>query len=297
MTAMPTYEQAWRASGLPALEAKMLLAHAAGFAREQLVLRAPDTLPAAIAQTYASLVARRLAGEPVAYLLGVREFYGRRFAVAPGVLIPRPETELLVELGLEKIAACWLSVNRSGRNLRVLELGVGSGAVIGSLALECADRWPENAHSMGFFGVDAATDALAQAAHNLARLGAAHALVALADLRQGDWFTPFAGERFDLIVSNPPYIAVGDAHLTQGDLRFEPAMALASGADGLEAIRHIVAKAPEHLQADGWLLLEHGHDQALAVRGLMQAAGLTEIRSALDLAGIERVTLGRANVA
>lgn len=222
---------------------------------------------------YAALLERRLRGEPIAYLLGEREFYGLAFKVTPDTLIPRPETELLVELALQRLP-------QSGR---LLDLGTGSGAI----ALSIAHARPD----AEVVAVDVSAAALAVAQDN-----ARHLQVNNATLLHSDWFGALQGESFDVIVSNPPYIAAGDAHLEQGDLRFEPTAALASGADGLRDIRRIIAAAHSHLNAGGWLLFEHGYDQAAAVRALLQQAGFAEVFSARDLAGIERVSGGRSSL-
>lgn len=251
------------------------------------LLAHPECLPSAeqLAR-YAALFERRLTGEPVAYLLGEREFYGLSFKVTAATLIPRPETELLVELALERIPLSPLpQAGEGGREagrgqgVRVLDLGTGSGAI----ALSIAHARPD----AEVVAVDASAAALEVAQSNLRRLGLANVR-----LLQSDWFSALQGERFDLIVANPPYIAAGDAHLLRGDLRFEPRSALASGADGLADIRRIITRAKGHLDTNGWLLLEHGHDQAGAVRELLQQAGYEQVYSARDLAGIERVSGG-----
>ena len=220
---------------------------------------------------YTALIARRLHGEPVAYILGEREFYGLNFKVTPATLIPRPETELLVELALQRIP-------QQGR-YRVLDLGTGSGAV--ALSIAHARRDAE------VTAVDSSSDALEIAQLNIRRLGLNNVR-----LLHSDWFDALSGERFDIIVSNPPYVAAGDAHLSQGDVRFEPHNALASGAEGLDDIRRITAQAKNHLDANGWLLLEHGYNQAEQVRALLQRAGFSNVFSAHDLSGIERVSGG-----
>lgn len=220
---------------------------------------------------YVALFERRLIGEPVAYLLGEREFYGLNFKVTPATLIPRPDTELIVDLALQRIP-------QKGRN-RVLDLGTGSGAI----ALSIAHARPD----MEVVAVDASQEALEVARENAQRLGLNNVR-----LLHSDWFSELHGERFDIIASNPPYIAASDAHLSQGDVRFEPCRALVSGADGLDDIRRIVAQAKEHLNVNGWLLLEHGYDQAAKVRALLQQAGFVAAFSARDLAGIERVSGG-----
>lgn len=220
---------------------------------------------------YMALFERRLSGEPVAYLLGEREFYGLNFRVSPATLIPRPDTELLVELALQRIP-------QQGA-YRVLDLGTGSGAI----ALSIADARP-NAEVVA---IDASSDALEVAQFNAQRL-------ALNNVRmlRSDWFSALHGERFDIIVSNPPYIAAGDAHLSQGDVRFEPPCALASGTDGLDDIRRITAQAQAHLNMNGWIMFEHGYNQAAQVRILLQQAGFAKVFSAQDLAGIDRVSGG-----
>lgn len=221
---------------------------------------------------YTAMLERRLQGEPLAYILGEREFYSLKFRVTPATLIPRPETELLVELALQRMP--------EGQPLRVLDLGTGSGAI----ALSIAHHRP----MAEVVAVDASAAALAVARENAVRLG-----IRNVNFMQGEWYAPLGAQRFDLIVSNPPYVAENDPHLQQGDLRFEPPSALASGADGLNDIRRIVADAGAHLERGGWLLLEHGYDQAAAVRALLRGAGLAEEFSACDLAGIERASGAR----
>ena len=241
---------------------------------------------------YTALFERRLRGEPLAYILGEREFYGLNFRVTPATLIPRPDTELLIEVALQRIPQPLAPPGlpnpsrpplvRGGVSeygFRVLDLGTGSGAI----ALSIAHARPDAEVT----AVDASPEALEVARENARRLN-----IGNVRLLHSDWFSALAGERFDLIVSNPPYIADGDAHLAQGDLRFEPHSALASGADGLDDIRRIVAGAKEHLHAGGWLLFEHGYDQAGRARELLSAAGYAGVFSACDLAGIERVSGG-----
>jgi len=222
---------------------------------------------------YAALLARRLLGEPIAYLLGEREFFGLDLKVSHATLIPRPDTELLVELALQRIppaGAC-----------RVLDMGTGSGAIALAIAHARADA--------EVVALDASEAALEVARENAQRLKLVNV-----HLLHSDWFAALSGEQFDVIVSNPPYIEVDDAHLAQCDVRFEPLSALASGADGLDDIRHIVVTAHQHLNPGGWLMFEHGYDQAARVQELMRQAGFFEVASARDLAGIERATFGRA---
>lgn len=220
---------------------------------------------------YCELFGRRLNSEPVAYLLGTREFYGMEFKVTPATLIPRPDTELLVEQALQRIPEC-------GR-CRVLDMGTGSGAI--ALAIARAR------HEAEIVAVDASAAALTVASENVQRLNLSNVR-----LLHSDWFSQLQGECFDLIVSNPPYIEADDVHLSQGDVRFEPISALASGADGLDDIRRIIFAAHQHLEAGGWLMFEHGYDQSERVRRLLQQAGFNDITSSRDLSGIERVTLG-----
>jgi release factor glutamine methyltransferase len=220
---------------------------------------------------FATLFERRLSGEPIAYLFGEREFYRLTFKVSPATLIPRPETELLVELALQRIP-------QQG-TCRALDLGTGSGAI----ALSIAHARPD----AEVVAVDASTAALEVAQFNAQRLNLGNVR-----LLYSDWFGALQDERFDIIVSNPPYIAADDAHLTQGDVHFEPPSALVSGADGLDDIRRICAQAKAHLNVNGWLLLEHGYDQAAQVRALLQHSGFAGVFSARDLSGIERVSGG-----
>ena len=258
------------------LEARLLLQQATGLTASTLAAYPERLLDAPALAAYLALVARREQGEPIAYLLGSREFYGRDFHVAPGVLIPRPETELLVEQGVVKITAR----TRSPARPRILDMGCGSGAIALTLALECPDA--------AVTALDASPEALAIARQNAKKLAAPVEFI------ESDWFSALnPQEKFDLIVSNPPYIARADPHLSQGDLRFEPRTALASGDDGLDALRQIIAAAPRFLEPDGWLLLEHGYDQAAAVQALLDAAGFQAIEQHRDLAGILRVSGGR----
>jgi release factor glutamine methyltransferase len=220
---------------------------------------------------YDALVERRLQGEPVAYILGEREFFGLTFKVTPATLIPRPDTELLVELALQRIP--------QEKACRVLDMGTGSGAI----AISIAHTRP-NAKVVA---VDASESALEVARENAERLG-----VRDISFLHSDWFTALAGQRFDLIVSNPPYVAAGDVHLAQGDVRYEPLSALTSGAEGLDDIRRIIGQAGAHLEQGSWLLLEHGYEQAGQVRVLLQQSGFGGTFSEKDIAGIYRVSGG-----
>jgi len=252
-------------------EAERLLTHALGVGPTWLYTHRDDVPPATQVAGFERLLDRRLAGEPVAYLIGHRGFWRFDLAVTSATLIPRPETERLVELALERLP--------EGRPLRVADLGTGTGAIALAIALERP--------LAQVVATDASAAALAIAQGNAKALG-----LSRVEFREGDWFGPLAGERFDLIASNPPYIAQHDAHLTQGDLRFEPASALASGEDGLDDIRRIAADAPAHLHGGGWLLVEHGWDQGAAVREIFAKAGLEEIDTVQDWEQRDRVTLG-----
>jgi release factor glutamine methyltransferase len=236
------------------------------------LLAHPEQIPDTKQQTaYAALLLRRLQGEPVAYLLGEREFFGLNFKVTPATLIPRPDTELLVELALQRMS--------QGKACRVLDMGTGSGAI----ALSVAHSRPDAV----VVAVDASEAALQVARENALRLGVANISFLLSN-----WFSALDGQRFDLIVSNPPYVAAGDEHLTQGDVRFEPLSALASGADGLDDIRSIVGKAEAYLEQGAWLLFEHGYEQAAQVRDIFRQNGYVDIFSATDIAGLDRVSGG-----
>lgn len=267
-----------KSSNLPVIEAQLLLEHATGWARTALISHPERAVAETQASLAQSLFARRRAGEPLAYLTGSREFYGLMFKVSPAVLIPRPETELLVELALGHLA--------QGRAQNLLDLGVGSGAVAVMLAKLCA--------TVQVTGVEQSAAALAIARANAAALLGAEWSVRLR-LISGDWYQPLAQARFDIIVSNPPYIAEADRHLAQGDLRHEPRSALASGPDGLDAIRTIIQGAPAHLHRGGWLMFEHGYDQAEASAALLRQAGFSSLFCEKDLAGIPRVSGGQFN--
>lgn len=253
-------------------EAEILLAHVLGRDRAFLFAQPEFAPPAAQVERFLDLAARRASGHPVAYLTGTREFWSLTLRVGPAVLIPRAETEWLVELALARLLP--------GR-VRIADLGTGSGAVALALARE-----RPHAHVVA---TDASGTALA-----LARVNAAANAIENVEFREGDWFQPIAGERFALIVSNPPYIAEDDPHLVAGDLRFEPRTALVSGPDGLDAIRELVANAPGHLdEPGGWLLFEHGHEQGGAARALLVQAGFGEVFTEKDLGDRDRVSGGR----
>jgi release factor glutamine methyltransferase len=252
------------------LEARVLAAQAWQVDRAWLIAHGSDPLNDAQAAQFQALLSRRLAGEPVAYLIGTREFYGRPFRVSPDVLIPRPDTELLVELALARIPP--------DQAVEVLDLGTGSGCIAITLALE-------RPHAQ-VTAVDRSAAALAIAHRNAGILGAR------VDFLSSDWFNALSGRRFDLIVGNPPYIAAADPHLANGDVRFEPLTALASGVDGLDDLRSLSAAARAHLKPGGVLLLEHGYDQAEAVQSLLRQRGFRNVRSWADLAGILRVSGG-----
>lgn len=254
------------------IELQMLLQRVLDVPRAYLLAHPERVLNKAERLAYDESLQRRLRGEPIAHILGEREFFGLNLHVTPATLIPRPETELLVELALQLMP--------QGRPCRLLDLGTGSGAI----ALSIAHARPD----AEVVAVEASTAALVVAQGNAQRLG-----VANARFIQSNWFSALDAGRFDLIVSNPPYIAADDAHLAQGDVRFEPMSALASGVDGLDDIRRIIHDAPKHLAANGWLLLEHGYDQAESVRALLHANGFDEVFSEKDIAGIERASGGR----
>jgi release factor glutamine methyltransferase len=257
-----------RACSLAAPEARALLAHAMGVAREHLVTHAESAVDATVQARFADLVRHRSQGTPMAYLLGFQEFYGHRLRVTPAVLIPRPDTELLVETALQVLA------HLSGA--RVLELGTGSGCIAIALALARPD--------LVIVATDVSVAALEIARGNARRLGARLHLVG------ADWFAPLRGT-FDLLISNPPYIAPQDRHLTA--LTFEPRGALTDGCDGLAALRIVIAGAPALLADGGTLLLEHGYDQGIAVRALAAAGGFDAAKTLVDLGGRDRACLAR----
>ncbi|OZA28567.1 MAG: protein-(glutamine-N5) methyltransferase, release factor-specific [Hydrogenophilales bacterium 17-64-11] len=252
------------------LEARVLAAFAWEATPAWLIAHDRDTPTDTQIAAADALLTRRLAGEPIAYLVGAREFYGRPFEVSPAVLIPRPDTELLVELALAHMPP--------SQAVEVLDLGTGSGCIAITLALERP--------LARVTALDRSPAALAVARRNAARLDA-HV-----EFLSSDWFAALGGRRFDLIVGNPPYIAAGDPHLGRGDIRFEPLAALAAGGDGLDDLRRLTATACAHLKPGGALLLEHGYDQADAVQALLRASGFQRPRSWTDLSGIRRVSGG-----
>ncbi|MEA5445459.1 peptide chain release factor N(5)-glutamine methyltransferase [Gammaproteobacteria bacterium AB-CW1] len=254
----------------PRREARLLLRHASGLGDAQIMAFPERQLTAAEAERYLAWVRRRARHEPIAHLLGWRDFRQLSLRVDANTLIPRPETELLVDLALDLMPA---------GGVRALDLGTGSGAI----ALCLADERPAWSVSAS----DESAAALSVARDNAQRLGLKLRLL------EGDWFEPVTGERFDLIVSNPPYIPEQDPHLAQGDLPHEPRTALAAGDDGLDDLRRIIREAPAQLTPNGRLMLEHGHDQGPAVRALLDAAGLIEIATHRDLAGRERISTAR----
>lgn len=253
-------------------EAELLLLHALQRPRSWLFAHATDPVDLADRDSFHALLARRAAGEPVAYITGQWGFWTLQLEVSPATLIPRPETELLVEQALARLPA--------ERPRTIADLGTGSGAI----ALALASERP----LAQVLATDFSGEALAVAKRN-----AAHNTVGNVAFAQGSWYAPLQGRRFDLIASNPPYIASDDEHLARGDLRFEPTTALASGQDGLDDIRLIADGASAHLLPGGWLLLEHGWNQGAAIRVLLQQAGLDEVETVQDLEQRDRVTLGR----
>ena len=275
---MPTIESLLNDSDLPdspsaRLDAELLLAHVLGKSRSYLHTWPERELSAEQCQTYAEHLQRRRQGEPVAYILGRQGFWSLDLEVAAHTLIPRPDTELLVETALQLLPAT---------PVQVLDMGTGTGAIALALASE-RPAWQAT-------GVDRVAEAIALAERNARQLR-------LSNVRfhQSHWFSALQGQRYGLIVSNPPYIRAGDPHLSQGDVRFEPGSALVAGEDGLDDIRQIIAQAPAYLQDAGWLLLEHGYDQAEAVRALLGESGFIEVESRRDYGGHERISLGRRN--
>ena len=264
------------------VDAQVILSHVLGVNRAWIAANPMRILTETEDAKIDVLAAQRAMGQPIAYLLAKREFYGREFEVTPAVLIPRPETETLIEAALARLDSSIPSTVLRNHEASILELGTGSGAIAVTLAAERPEA--------SIVATDASDAALQVARRNAVRHGCAERI----DFALGSWYEPVAGRRFDLIVSNPPYVAARDPHLARGDLRFEPPQALTDGsADGLGSIGAIVAGAPRHLLPGGWLLLEHGHDQAAAVSKLLQAARFEERVCLEDLAGIPRVAGGK----
>ena len=268
--------EAWRqaARRIDRLDARLLLEHVSGCTHADLIAHPERGIGETEARCFERLVSRREAGEPLAYLVGCAWFYGLEFAVTAAVLIPRPDTEVLVDLAVQRV--------RGMESPRILDLGTGSGIVAILIARLSAQS--------AVTAVDLSAAALEVARANATRHGVSIRFV------EGDWYASLGNERFDLIVSNPPYVVEGDPHLQQNGLPFEPRSALTdgiAGGDGLACIRSIIAGASGHLRPGGWLLMEHGYDQAVEVRRLLQTAGFGEVNSWRDTAGIERVSGGR----
>lgn len=290
------------------IEVHFLLQHALQANRAWLIAHADDTLTPEQYATFEILLQRRLNGEPIAHILGAREFFGLNLKVTPDTLIPRPDTETLVEAALDKISQSEINPHTSfprkresseiekmdsrlrgsdelsgntetTKPFQVLDLGTGTGAIALAIAKQCPQA------------IVTAVD-FSEGALGVARENAKNLAISNVTFIPSNWFSALNNQRFDMIVSNPPYIAENDPHLTQGDVRFEPKSALTSGADGLDDIRHIITHAPQHLRPNGWLMLEHGYDQAQAVAKLLAQAQFSQIGHLLDLAGIERVTFG-----
>jgi release factor glutamine methyltransferase len=266
-------------------ESQLLLQHVLKVNRAWLIAHESNDVAADIQHEFSSLIQCRIGGEPIAYILGEREFYGLNLAVTPATLIPRPDTEILVEAALGKIPVHETTQTLDsdlGRNdeVSILDLGTGSGAI----ALAIAKSRPQS----NVVGVDASPAALAVAKKNASVLQ-----IPNVQFLSSNWFSALEGERFNMIVSNPPYIEEADSHLKQGDLRFEPISALASGADGLDDIRRIIDDCLIYLRPQGWLMFEHGYNQAEPVRELMAQAGLVAIETFKDLGGNDRVTIGK----
>lgn len=261
---------------LPRLEARVLLEAASGRRREWLIAHGDEPADATASKTFDALARRRLRGEPIAYLVGTREFAGRRFATTSAVLVPRPETEMLVAFALARAPA----------QGSVIDLGTGSGAIAITLACERED--------LRIVATDRSEAALELARRNAAALCPRALESGRLSLRSGDWWDCVDDdERFDVVASNPPYVADDDPHLREGDLRFEPLAALAAGPDGLDALRAIVDGAAHRVAPGGWIALEHGHEQGRAVRTLLAERGWREVATLRDGAGLERLTCAR----
>lgn len=265
---------AWGCREIDKIDARLLLQHVLNIDHAVLLTHPDRLLTSQQASEYSHLVVQRINGKPVAYLIGKREFYDLTLKVTEAVLIPRPETEILVEWALRLIPV--------DQPCKVLDLGTGSGAI----AITIAKHRPQTR----VVAVDLSADAIAVCQQNVENLQINNLY-----LVTGNWFDELSQARFDLIVSNPPYVAENDPHLQQGDLRFEPQLALSSGNNGLACISHIIGLAPDHLVQSGWLLLEHGYDQAGDCKRLFANAGFSNICSYPDLAGIMRVSGGQMN--
>lgn len=258
-------------SETPRLDAELLLGFVLQKNSAWFLAHGDDELPLPAQEKFLELLGRRIAGEPIAYITGSRGFWTLDLSVTADTLIPRPETELLVELAISKCA--------QDKKLRILDLGTGTGAIALAIASECKNS--------EVLAVDKSAAALAVARENARRNNRAIEFI------ESDWFTALADKRFDLIVSNPPYIPDQDPHLSQGDVRFEPMTALASGADGLDDIRLIIAQAPHYCLPDAWLMIEHGFDQGEAIRALFSNAGFSNVETVQDLEQRDRVTTGQ----
>lgn len=269
-----TLAAALKSAPFDALENRILICHGLSINRIACITQSERIVTASEVALLNTLLMRRVSGEPIAYIVGEREFYSLAFTVTPDVLIPRPDTELLVELAIHHLP------NQGS----MLDMGTGSGAIAVAVA--------HNRHDATVTAIDVSAPALTVAQGNAQRhLDITH--MARFTLKQSDWYSAVQGEQFDVIVSNPPYIVAHDHHLAEGDLRFEPVDALTDHADGLSAYRTIIGQAPAHLRPEGWLLMEHGYDQAEAVRTLLAQHGFHAIQSWQDLAGIERVSGGQ----
>jgi release factor glutamine methyltransferase len=264
-----------QSSDSAAIDARVLMEHVTGYSHADLISKSEQALSDSQQSLFEELVAMRESGAPIAYITGQREFWSMNFLVTPDTLIPRPETEILVEQALHRIP--------EKSNANIADLGTGSGAIALALAYE-------RPHAR-VIATDASRLALETARVNEERLG-----IGNVELRLGHWLGALGQDQCDVIVSNPPYIREDDPHLSHGDVRYEPMTALVSGNDGLDAIREIVSEASNHLNPGGWLLLEHGFDQGEAVLDLMRSAGFTGVETVGDLAGQDRVTLGQWNV-
>ena len=276
-THLPSLGAAWRSAAqrIDRQEARLLLEHVCGCTHAELLASTGHPLSSAQGEAFEALLARRAMGEPLAYLLGSTFFLGLEYAVTPAVLIPRADTEVLVRLALER-------ANRLSAP-RIVDLGTGSGIVAVSLARACP--------AAAITAVDLSSAALAVACGNARRHGVNIRFL------EGDWYAPLDEERFDLIVANPPYVADGDPHLQGDGLPFEPQAALTDGVkggDGMACIQALIDRAREHLLPGGWLLIEHGYDQAVKTRQLLAAAGFPRVDSWRDEAGTERVSGGQA---